>query len=396
MKKIVDCFGLIIGFSALLIIAGCQNGAQNFRSSEDLAPLSLEVESLTSRLNTGRYHQKIDNLILVVDDTASMLSYLDGYPKRNRANVLMTRIMRTIPDIELVKAIRVYGSAVQDTLQNTSLSYGTALPPSTELRPQIMTHTVADTMFNPLAMALEGVYHELKLVSGTSAIILISDFNDPKKEMITSADLIRQYYGSKVCVYPIVIGSDGSGRNSAENVTASLGCGMTALANSLDSGATLADFMTKVLFEKSAQLPPVPAPISKKTETELSYQKLVNERKLTIELKTEFDFDKTSIRPEYLNHLKKIAEFMATYPNTVTTIEGHTCSIGTEKYNLGLSRRRALNVKQHLTALGVEAKRLAIAAFGETRPIADNSTAEGRRKNRRALAVITSTVRTDK
>jgi OOP family OmpA-OmpF porin len=109
-------------------------------------------------------------------------------------------------------------------------------------------------------------------------------------------------------------------------------------------------------------------------------------------LKTEFDFDKASIRPEYLEHLKKIAEFMAEYPETVTTIEGHTCSIGTESYNLALSARRANSVKERLIGLGVDPQRLNIAAYGETKPIADNSTSVGRQQNRRAVAVITTTI----
>ncbi len=130
------------------------------------------------------------------------------------------------------------------------------------------------------------------------------------------------------------------------------------------------------------------------TVNQISYKKLVQEHKLTIELKTEFDFDKAIIRPEYMAHLEKIAQFMEKYLDTVTTIEGHTCSIGTEKYNLGLSTKRAESVKKHLAALGIAEKRLSIAAYGETQPVADNTTEEGRSKNRRAIAVITTKVKT--
>jgi outer membrane protein OmpA-like peptidoglycan-associated protein len=192
-------------------------------------------------------------------------------------------------------------------------------------------------------------------------------------------------------VYPIVVGNDGPGRNSAEDVVGIAGCGITALDSSLESGPSLADFMEKVLFDKLEPLPPS-VPMMQKKEQGLSHEKLLKERNLTVELKAEFDFDRSSIRQEYLDDLQKIAEFMKKYPETVTTIEGHTCSIGTEKYNIALSAKRANSVKKQLTDLGIDPKRLNTAAYGETRPIADNSTPEGRQKNRRAVAVITTTI----
>ena len=64
-------------------------------------------------------------------------------------------------------------------------------------------------------------------------------------------------------------------------------------------------------------------------------------------------------------------------------LEGHTDSIGTEQYNQGLSERRAASVKDYLTKRDVDAGRITTRGFGETKPIADNKTAEGRSKNRR-------------
>jgi len=64
-------------------------------------------------------------------------------------------------------------------------------------------------------------------------------------------------------------------------------------------------------------------------------------------------------------------------------LSGHTDSVGTEAYNLKLSDRRWMSVRDYVVKKGVEGGRVSGQGFGESRPIADNKTAEGRAKNRR-------------
>lgn len=113
---------------------------------------------------------------------------------------------------------------------------------------------------------------------------------------------------------------------------------------------------------------------------------------VSIELKVEFEFDKAKIKNIYNDHLRKVSDFLKQYPDTTAVIEGHTCSMGTEKYNLDLSRRRAESVVKHLISSGVGPSRLKAAAYGESRPIADNKTKQGRKRNRRVNAVISTIV----
>ena len=71
------------------------------------------------------------------------------------------------------------------------------------------------------------------------------------------------------------------------------------------------------------------------------------------------------------------------------TIEGHTDWTGTDDYNLSLSERRADAVKtKFIQEYAISADRIDVIAYGELRPIEDNSTAEGRARNRRAISVI--------
>ncbi|MNJ02860.1 Outer membrane porin F precursor [compost metagenome] len=69
-------------------------------------------------------------------------------------------------------------------------------------------------------------------------------------------------------------------------------------------------------------------------------------------------------------------------------VEGHTDSVGPDAYNQKLSQRRADAVKQVLVQDGVEASRVSSVGYGESRPVADNSTAEGRAVNRRVEAQV--------
>ena len=71
------------------------------------------------------------------------------------------------------------------------------------------------------------------------------------------------------------------------------------------------------------------------------------------------------------------------------SLEGHTDSNGTEEYNMRLSKSRVEAVKVFLVANGVEASRIKTAHFGESKPIADNSTQEGQMQNRRVEMKIT-------
>jgi OOP family OmpA-OmpF porin len=113
---------------------------------------------------------------------------------------------------------------------------------------------------------------------------------------------------------------------------------------------------------------------------------------VSIELKVEFEFDKAKIKNIYNDHLRKVSDFLKQYPDTTAVIEGHTCSMGSEKYNLDLSRRRAESVVKHLIASGVNPSRLKAVPYGESRPIADNKTKQGRKRNRRVTAVISTIV----
>ena len=98
-------------------------------------------------------------------------------------------------------------------------------------------------------------------------------------------------------------------------------------------------------------------------------------------VKFEFDSDRLTKPAELI--LNDVADTLAAYPDVSVEVQGHTDSIGTDAYNLGLSERRANSVKRYLSGRGVNGARMRPAGYGETAPIADNGTPEGQEENRR-------------
>ena len=101
-----------------------------------------------------------------------------------------------------------------------------------------------------------------------------------------------------------------------------------------------------------------------------------------------FDFDKATLRREVEFNLVKIATILNQFGEMKVLIEGHTDSIGTEEYNLDLSKRRARAVYDFLVSQDVAEGRLSYEGYGESRPVTDNDTDENRQKNRRVDLVI--------
>ncbi|MEZ5707820.1 MAG: OmpA family protein [Blastomonas sp.] len=96
-----------------------------------------------------------------------------------------------------------------------------------------------------------------------------------------------------------------------------------------------------------------------------------------------FGVDSSAIEPGFRNTLDEVAATLSKYEKTYVDVYGHTDSTGSDSYNQGLSERRAQSVAGYLSSHGVNSARLATRGFGESQPIASNTTEEGRASNRR-------------
>ncbi|OGQ77880.1 MAG: hypothetical protein A3F90_18570 [Deltaproteobacteria bacterium RIFCSPLOWO2_12_FULL_60_19] len=147
------------------------------------------------------------------------------------------------------------------------------------------------------------------------------------------------------------------------------------------TGALICGTMGYLLAEgpkpapKAAPPPPAPPPAARVERT------IVLDNVL-------FDFDKTAIKPDAAKILDRLVAFLKENPGKRVDLEGHTDSVGTDQYNQGLSERRAASVRDYVVKKGIDGSRISARGFGETKPIADNNTEQGRAKNRRVEVKI--------
>jgi outer membrane protein OmpA-like peptidoglycan-associated protein len=105
-----------------------------------------------------------------------------------------------------------------------------------------------------------------------------------------------------------------------------------------------------------------------------------------------FDFNKYALKQEARERLAKISGIVLAYPGLKLAVEGHTDSIGSEDYNQTLSEKRAESVQGYLVSSGVAPDHVTATGLGEADPVADNSTAAGRKLNRRVDLVVSGDV----
>jgi OOP family OmpA-OmpF porin len=96
-----------------------------------------------------------------------------------------------------------------------------------------------------------------------------------------------------------------------------------------------------------------------------------------------FDFNKATLTAEGRAHVDHAMSVMKESPTMNVVVEGHTDSIGSDAYNMKLSQRRADTVREYMISHGISGSRIKTEAYGKTKPIASNKTAEGRAQNRR-------------
>lgn len=110
--------------------------------------------------------------------------------------------------------------------------------------------------------------------------------------------------------------------------------------------------------------------------------------KITFDSGILFDVNKAALKDRSKTNLANLAAILQKYGDTNILLEGHTDDTGTDEYNLELSRLRSQSVANFLAGEGVNAARFTIMGYGESQPIADNMTDDGRALNRRVEVAI--------
>jgi outer membrane protein OmpA-like peptidoglycan-associated protein len=141
-----------------------------------------------------------------------------------------------------------------------------------------------------------------------------------------------------------------------------------------------------VIAEPPPPPPPEPEPVVEpEPEPEPEPERVVvREESIDITEVVQFETGSARLLPESEQLLDEVADAIKRHPEIrKIQVEGHTDSVGGDRYNMRLSNQRATSVRTYLIRQGVEGRRLVAKGFGLTRPIADNDTEDGRFRNRR-------------
>ena len=139
------------------------------------------------------------------------------------------------------------------------------------------------------------------------------------------------------------------------------------------------------------EVAPAPAPAPVAAPVQPAPEPVPTSEKVSIAAEALFDFDKAIVKPEGKAALDEFMSKLEGLNTEVMIAVGHTDSVGTNAYNDKLSLRRAEAVKAYMVSKGLDPARLYTEGKGETQPVADNATAEGRAKNRRVTIEVVGT-----
>ncbi len=183
---------------------------------------------------------------------------------------------------------------------------------------------------------------------------------------------------------PVVVDSDGDGVPDDVDQCANTPAGVEVDAN----GCEL-DSDSDGIVNSKDECPDTE--LGAKVDAVGCYIILTESRNVRLDVK--FANNSSKVDENYLDKIQEVAQFMREHPKTDVVIEGHTDDRGKAGYNLILSEERAKNVAAMLVSrFNVDASRVSSVGYGESKPISDNGTLEGRAENRRVVAIISATV----
>ncbi len=366
-------------------------------------------------LDFGRYmEEEVDNFVVILDASGSKFLPYEQQVKLKVGKDILRRFNQRTPERPLFGGLRRYGWQAGAFTTPTSLLYGMA-PYSRPAYAEAIEIVRWAGGKSPMALAIERATEDLAEAPEDEylAMVIISDGKilklDPSP--VLAARQAKERYGDRLCIYTVVVGDDipfdpptvPEGKERYHDklelmraVAREGRCGYMVTSDELIPDDNMDQFVYDVFHRTRTLEPPtkVPGPcpdedadgvcddVDKCPGTPKGAP--VDENGCWILGKVQFDLNKWNIKPQYRPMLNDIARVLRLNPDVQLAVQGHTCTIWTEEYNMKLSHWRAMSVTSYLLNQGVNPNQLAVEGYGFHRPFASNKTEEGRVLNRRA------------
>lgn len=367
-------------------------------------------------LEFGTYMEEyVDNFLVILDASGSKFLPYQQQIKLKVAKDITRRFNQKTPNRPLFGGLRRYGWEAGAFTTPTEIIYGMTNYNRAAFADAIEIVRWAGGK-SPLSLAIDEASNDFQAApSGPKdylALVIVSDGKILKGEPdpVLAARRIKQRYGDRICIYTVAVGDDIPFDKASvpkaqwryhekfkllRDIAKEGQCGYMVTADDLIPDENMETFADDV-FTRRRQLPGMldrgPCPDADGDGVCDDRDKCpgtpkgakVDEDGCWILPVVQFDLNKWDIRPEYQQDLRDVANVLRINPDVRLAVQGHTCTIWTEDYNMKLSHWRAMSVMTFLVNNGARPDQLAVEGYGFRRPVASNKTEEGRIRNRRA------------
>lgn len=393
-------------------------------ATQGTAPPSFDAQ----RIPSGMHKKKVDHLYFIIDASSSMTETYGGHTKFDIAQSVIRNFNQTMPAIDANVALRSFGHD-----DKVSKKFSDLIVPPKGYKPEVLTgglNKVAQAGgISPLSRALKDAGSDFKDVKDPIAIVIISDGKDMEANTLAAANAFKDSHGDQVCIYTAQVGNDAAGNKLLSKIADATGCGKAVNADELASGAAMNAFVKEVALSELAdsdgdgvtddkdKCPNTPqgakvdmdgcaldsdkdgvpdykdkcpnTPMGVKVDADgcpipvPTKSAEVTEAGTWIYKDIQFEVNKSDLKPSSYPTLDEIAGALKAQTGLNIEIQGHTDSTGAHDYNMGLSQKRAQSVRSYLMSKGIDGARMTSKGYGPDRPIASNTTKDGRARNRR-------------
>ena len=337
-----------------------------------------------SMINVQKYKQKAENFLILFDSSETMAGKIGEKQKLDIAKDTVRCMNQCMQSVKVNGGLRTFGHGYYlFSIFQTDLIYGMELYSPEGLQGALCKIDLASGN-TPMVKAIDAAAEDLKVVQGPTALIIITDGKPTDGDAVAAAEKLKKAMGDKLCIYAIQIGDDYENKLLLEKIVKAGGCGFVTNADKLAGCEPMTDFVERVLFDKcvkDADLDGVcdeadacpKTPKGAKVDAHGCWSMIL------------FDYNKASIKKSAQPALDEVANVLTAVDNADVkiVIKGYADSTGSDRYNESLSNKRAQAVREYLMNRGIKSNRLATKALGSTNPVAENTTAAGRAKNRR-------------
>ncbi|NPU96629.1 MAG: OmpA family protein [Candidatus Omnitrophica bacterium] len=248
-----------------------------------------------------------------------------------------------------------------------------------------------------LERSLEEARQQVQGLSGNVALLIVSDGRDMNQKAVLQAlsELVNEHR-DHICVHAVQIGSDETGMNFLRRISQTTNCGIYRSADVLQTDSAMYDFVRQIFYGSRATPPPAAPSVGLLGDSDgdgvsdsldecpdTPKGAKVDERGCWVISNVLFDYDRFELRPEFFPVLDEVVTVLQNNPEVRVLLEGHADARGSQSYNQRLSERRAMAVMAYLVDRGISRDRLSARGWGESRPVAPNTTEENMQKNRR-------------